>query len=191
MKISDKHILCLLAVVMFVTGYSLSLNSGTNTAATSDKVGYVGIPCIQVTRANGEVEPQLCTHNIITTLGKNWIKEMAMGSGAPGNNWTRIAIGGNSSPLAVGDATLGGIWNSCGLANVTGTMVAIGTGNWSIQNQWTSSCDNSYVNTTGIYNYTTGAGAASGNLLAEAYWSPNTNLMNGDKLNVTYYTWVA
>ena len=69
-----------------------------------------------------------------------------------------------------------------------GTQNIIGNGNWSIWIQWTSTCDTTYVNSTGIYN---GTGVASGSLMAEAHWVPGTILNTGDKLNVTYYTWVA
>ena len=48
--------------------------------------------------------------------------------------------------------------------------------------QWTSTCDNAYVNGTGLYNST----AADKILFAETNFTSSVTLMNGDKLNVTW-----
>jgi len=193
MKISDKHFSILIAVAIVISSYALATKSSSSIDALDEKIGYIGVPCIQVTRVNGNVEPQICTHNLITNGGKEWVKKAAMGGGSQLSNWTRLAVGGNTSAeLAATDITLANIWVNCGLTNATGTQTSMGTGNWSIWYQWTATCDSAQVNNTGIYNFTSEvAGAASGNLLAEARWTPSTQLMNGDKINVTYYTWVA
>ncbi|MEM3609575.1 MAG: hypothetical protein QXK49_01805 [Candidatus Aenigmatarchaeota archaeon] len=169
----------ILALIIALIALALTLNFNSPVTSTTQSIKYTGVACIY---KNSELVT--CKHNIITNKGKDLIKTDMMGTGAV--TLDQLAVANSTSAQSASDTDLQGEWTTCGLARATGALTSIGTGNWSINYQWTSTCDNVYVNATGIYNTT-----ASGNLFAETTWSPTTTLMNGDKLNVTYYTWVS
>jgi len=169
----------ILALTLVLIALAVIFNFNGSTSSASQDIKYTGVACIY---KNNELVA--CNHNIITNRGKDLIKIDMMGTGTV--TLDQLAVANNTVAQSASDTDLQGEWSTCGLSRTTGTLTSIGTGNWSINYQWTSSCDNVYVNATGIYNTT-----ASGNLFAETTWSPTTTLMNGDKLNVTYYTWVS
>jgi hypothetical protein len=138
----------------------------------NENLKYTGVACIY--KNDKLIE---CKHNLITNRGKDLIKLDMMGSAVV--TLDQLALANNTSPQSASDTNLQGEWTTCGLARATGTLTSIGTGNWSINYQWTSTCDNAIVNATGIYNTT-----ALGNLFAETTFA-TTTLMNGDKINVT------
>ncbi len=164
-----------LAVVLAVT-----LSFGGNSA--NDKFSLQGMVCIY---KNGQLIE--CKHNLITNAGKDHIKEcIGAGSTTSGCRMGYLALANCTNGVSASDTSLcnGQEWTTCGLARADATYNSIGTGNWSHTYQWTSSCDNAIVNATGLFNASSG-----GTLFAETTFTSVT-LMNGDKLNVTYYTWV-
>jgi hypothetical protein len=144
----------------------------------NENLKYTGVACIY---KNDQLIG--CYHNLITNQGKNFIKQDMMGTVAITLN--KLAIANSTTAQSAADTSLAGEWSTCGLARATGTLTDIGIGNWSINYVWTSTCDNAIVNATGIYNET-----GTTVLFAETTF-PTTTLMNGDKINVTYYTWVS
>ena len=178
-------------IPILVISLAFSLFANIPGQINSDGIKYTGVACRQVIRADGTVEPQECVHNIVTTAGKNAIKDYVGLSNAAKANFSTLAVANCSLGQAVGDTDLcgGERWTTCSVTIAgpdTGFPNSQGTGNWSTSHQWTSSCDTVYVNATGVYNST-----APGTMLAEANWTPVTTLMNGDKLNVTYYIWIT
>lgn len=172
-----KKIVIATVILSIITMFILQTNFLNS--MTFSNIKYTGVACIY---KNDELIT--CKHNIITDRGKDLIKIDMMGTGAV--TLDKLAIANNTVAQSASDTNLQGEWTTCGLSVATVTPTSVGTGNWSVSNQWTSTCDNAYVNATGVYNTTT-----SGNLFAETTWSPTTTLMNGDKLTVTYYMWVS
>jgi hypothetical protein len=173
-----KEKIWLVAIPLALVAVALLVNLKAQQVMTSENLKYTGVACVY---KNDQLIG--CYHNLITNRGKDLIKIDMMGTGAV--TLDQLALANNTVAQSASDTNLQGEWTTCGLARVTGTLTSIGTGNWSISYQWTSTCDNAIVNATGIYNTT-----FSGNLFAETTFA-TTTLMNGDKINVTYYTWVS
>ena len=149
-----------------------------------------GLVCPTVERVDGSIEVLECSSNAITTEGKNHIR-YSIGKAAGGNAAFDYLAIGNGTATSVSDTTLASEQTACGLARAQGTYTADAVaGNWSIQYQWTTSCDGGIViNTTGLFNAS--SAGATDTLLADADLSNSVTLQDGDKLNITYYTWVA
>jgi len=186
----NKKVLVLVTSVVVLIGISvLSIYSVSATPINSDisyGVKYTGIACEQVIRVDGTVEDLGCQHNLVTNRGLEIVKTALNGT-AGFWNLTNLTVGGNTTPQSAADTSLANAFATNGLAPVLATYTVMGTGNSSLNYQWTVATAQSTVNTTGIYNQT----SANTNFFAEAYWTPATVLQIGDKLNVTYYWWVA
>jgi hypothetical protein len=168
----------ILAILPLIVIAAILTSSAKIQLGVNENLKYTGVACIY---KNDQLIG--CYHNLITNRGKDLIKLDMMGQAVV--TLDQLALANNTVAQSASDTNLQGEWTTCGLARATGTLTSIGTGNWSINYVWTSTCDNAIVNATGIYNTT-----ASGNLFAETTF-PTTTLMNGDKINVTYYTWVS
>lgn len=188
----NKKILSLMALlIVAIIGISVFSATTVHTSTASQGIQYAGlqytgIACIQKISKDGVVIDYGCRHNLITNKGLEMVKTALNGTVG---NWelTNLTVGGNTSAMAATDTDLANIFSTNGLSPATATYTRIGTGNSSLNYQWTVTTAQSIVNSTGIYN-TTGAG---GNLFSEASWTPTTTLQIGDKLNITYYWWVA
>jgi len=125
-----------------------------------------------------------CEHNIWMDLGKNATAQYL--GNVPGASGFKLISLGNGTTPAAGDTGLNNEINDCGLANVTGEYEKLGANiaNWTIGNQWTSSCDGVTVNTTGLFNGTGGTYFAGSDFT-------DANLNNGDKLTVNYTIWIT
>jgi hypothetical protein len=168
----------ILAILPLILIAAILTSSAKIQLGVNDNLKYTGVACIY---KNDQLIG--CYHNLITNRGKDLIKLDMMGQAEV--TLDQLALANNTVAQSATDTNLQGEWTTCGLARATGTLTSIGIGNWSINYVWTSTCDNVIVNATGIYNTT-----APGNLFAETTF-PTTTLMNGDKINVTYYTWVS
>ncbi len=171
--------------------FALPILSGTGAGENTGTAGveWNGIVCPTVIKADGNIETMDCSHNTITTEGKNHIRK-ALGNNELGATAFKYLAVGNGTAAAAGDTSLNSEITDCGLARAAGTYTADAVaGNWSQQYQWTSTCDNIIVNTTGLFNAST-AGATD-TILADADFSASVTLQTGDKLNVTYITWVT
>ena len=155
-------------------------------APISQGINYVGIACMQVTRADGSIEDIGCSHNLITNIGLEMLKQSVNGT-AGYWNLTNLTAGGNTSAMAATDTDLANIFLAAsGLGPKSAIYTRIGNGNSSLNYEWTALAI-SAVNSTGIYNTT----LSPAKLFAEASWTPSTTLQINDKLNVTYYWWIA
>lgn len=70
----------------------------------------------------------------------------------------------------------------CGLANASGTYNSLGTGNWTIDVTFTSSCDGLATNSTRLQNWTHNPFAGED--------FTHTNLDNTDTININWSVWV-
>lgn len=164
---------------------TIPLLSQLNPTIPQDTLKWTGLMCPVVERADGSIEEIDCYHNTITTVGKNHI-EYQLGTGMGSAAFDYLAIG-NGSAVAAASTSLNGEKDECGLTRQQGTYVSDAVaGNWSIQYQWTSTCDSKLVNTTALFNAT-----SAGTMLAGGTFSSAVTLNTGDKLNVTYHTWVS
>ena len=93
--------------------------------------------------------------NLITTVGLNHIKYL-VGEGQGTNAMKYIALGNGTDPEA-GSTELSGEWASCGLSRATGNYYSNGDGNWTISASFTANEDGCKVNTTAVFNDTSGA----------------------------------
>jgi hypothetical protein len=167
----------LVAIPLALVAVALLVNLKAQQVMTGENLKYTGVACVY---KNDQLIG--CYHNLITNNGKNLIKQDMMGTATVTLN--QIAIANNTVAQSASDTTLQGEWTTCGLAKATGTLTDIGVGNWSINYQWTSTCNNAIVNATGIYD------SVSNTLFAETTF-PTTTLQANDKINITYYTWVS
>ena len=170
----DKLILPLLVIpaiiiVMLVNNSNFSLNQ-------KDFIKYKGVVCIY---KNNELVG--CNHNLLVNSGKDMILN-ALARGGLGNI-TTIAVANNTVAQAATDTSLQGEWTTCGLARAQANeFTRNGYGNWTIAYTWTVTCDNVYVNATGLYNST-------GTLFAETTM-PLVILYTTDSLKVSWTIWV-
>jgi len=174
----------LILVLIGISVYSINASYSISFSSTN-KEGLKEHGAVYVYK-NGELVAH--STNIITTRGKLLIQMAANGTADAYLN--NLTVANNTATQVVGDVELQGAYGTlaptCTLAGATATLTAVGAGNQSLTYQWTSGCNNAYVNATGIYNAT-----GTGNLFAETTWTPTTTLQSGDKLNVTYYWWIA
>jgi len=181
--VSIALVFTVVAISAITTGY---FSSTVSSGPVGEDFGYVGIACTQVIRADGNVEDLGCQHNLITTIGKEYIKA-ALNSTAGMWNFTNLTLGGNTSAMAVGDTDLANIFSgSTNLTLGSAAYAYISAGNSSLSREWTANAT-AIVNSTGIYNTSN----AAAKLFAEAYFGSSTTLLSGDKINVTYYWWIA
>lgn len=170
---------------MLFLAFAIPMLSQKNPTNGIDTFKWHGLMCPEVERADGSIEKMDCWHNTVTNAGKDHI-EYHLGTGMGSGAFDYLAIG-NGSAVAAASTTLDGEKDECGLTRQQGTYVSDAVnGNWSIQYQWTSSCDSKNVNTTALFNAT-----SAGTMLAGGTFSSAVTLNNGDKLNVTYHTWVS
>lgn len=172
-------------ITAITIGESLGINellAGSADTGIGANLHYEGMACVTAI-VSGEKVDLGCKHNIITTGGKNMIRDSAMG--VNWNKLNRLAIANNTVAQGASDTSLQGIYSTCDLGIQSVTPLLIGTGNWSVNYTWTSSCDSTYVNATGIYNETTATA-----LFAETTFTTVT-LNTNDQLQIIYYTWVS
>ncbi len=184
----------ILLVGVFVIGFSMS-----DKPIPSDSLGttleYNSMVTIQTTgdfegrqTPLGEWEVVSKNHNVLYDTGKEGIEALVGAGGASDAfDWIELC---NSSTSSCGEPTAGkteaySAHTTCGLSKVAGTQgtTSAESGNWTVYNSFTSSCDNTETNVSRLQN-------AVGDDLAGANYS-NVNLMNGDKLNLTWVIWVT
>ena len=130
--------------------------------------------------SNGKIKFYSEHPALLTNAGKESIE------GILGNQFSSeptvdyIAVGGNTSAMSVTDTTLANEFATCGLTRAQGTYASTGTGAWRLEKDFavTGTCNN--INSTALFN-----ASSTGCMLAEDVIS-NTNVINGDTLNITW-----
>jgi len=171
-------IIGLFTIVVIAAVLLLSSVKTGKLAGIGEGIKYTGIMCYQVND-----NPPVCSPNTYTNFGMNVTRDALTGSG----DVKYISVG-NGSAVAAATVALDSEINECGVTSyASGTVTALLTsvGNYSIQKQYSVTCGVPLVNTTGIYN------ASSGNtLFAGDTISPSvSNLASGDTLTITWYIW--
>lgn len=171
----------LLVLVAGIAVSNYQPNNAIPGQSANEQIGPIHIsgPCKIVSDDKGNVLSNVCQHNLLTTVGVNSFKAAA-GQGAS-IKWTKLSIGNSTTTQAIGDTALGGEFASCGLDPQEGTYVTCGNGCWNVTYTWTSTCDNVWVNATGVYNST-----GSNQLIAETAFATGDTLQTNYKYNITW-----
>jgi len=142
----------------------------------------------QITKAiydeNGNLISLETKPNVITNAGLDHIKYL-VGQGLSSDAVIYIALGNGTSPTAT-STTLDNEWTTCGLSRTAGTFYSNGVGNWTISASWTSTCDGAAVNTTAIFNATSG-----GTMFAGDTFSSTDTLNKNYQLVLNWTFWVT
>jgi len=167
----------LFAIVIAAVLLLSSVKTG-KLAGIGEGIKYTGIACYQVND-----NPPVCSPNTYTNFGKNVTRDALTGHG----DVKYIAVG-NGSAVVAANTTLDWEINECGITNQTAGTVTIldaSVGNYSIQLQYSITCGVAVVNTTGIFNKSTGDTLFAGDTISPAV----SNLASGDTLTITWYIW--
>jgi len=182
----NKAIL-LASVLIASLAAMMAIMTSINTIVSIKEPMYSGSSvCARILRASGIVEDLGCNENTWTNSGKNWTRD-CIGQGVCGATaFKYLALGNTSAPSAT-STTLAGEIADCGLARASGTYVTetASVGNWTIYYTWTSTCNNEVVNTTAVFNATSGGIMLAGTTITSA------TLQSSDQLQVNYTKWVS
>lgn len=156
-----------------------SLQMANKGGTPTDSFNWNGLICA-CKNSNGVCYEGLaganCNHNVITNVGKDAIEDRMFNNGT---SFNYLAVGNGTVP-AVADTTLNNEIATGGLSRAVGTYYSNGVGNWSLVKTYTASATLVSVNSTAIFNLSSG-----GTMLAGGTFS-NTNLNSGDTLTVNY-----
>ena len=177
-------ILAVIIIGVFALGYSQNDSPSNDVGGV---ISYHSSICKTVTRADGTIEPTMCSHNVLYNTGKDEIETyLADGLGA-GDAFDWIELGNASADSGTPQADKSEAYTPygavCGLDTVAGTVDANpGNGNWSVHHEFTSTCDG--VNMT-MVRFTNAAGDdLSGNDFTIV------TLQNLDKILINGTFWV-
>lgn len=179
-------VLSLFAIFAIVTITS-SQDSGLAAIQTSQGMNHQDIWCSQIYRnATDTWEAPDCrvNDNTYTNAGKNATRDYLWGTA--GANFDFIALGNTTSTSAT-STTLGGEQgNANNLTRAQGTIYNLGqAGNVTVSFTFTAN-DTSFVNTTAVFNASTG-----GTLFAGFDLSSSVTFQSGDKLTINGTFWSA
>lgn len=186
METKYKFMIPFFALLLIIGTYAITSSIQPSENENIIGINYQGDVCVTVTRAEGTVEPTQCSSNTLYDTGAEAIEDY-LGDGTGGNDafdWIILCnatsgIGGTGCGVPAAAKTenytaLGG----CGMDNVTGTVGDNANGNWSVWNEFTSSCDNIETNVTRLRNDDDDDLAGNNFTLV--------TLQNGDKLTVNW-----
>lgn len=187
-----------IVVISFITGAFLASNFSMTPSVTSVPSGgeelslkYTGALCVYINGKEWE-----CKKNLFTDLGKNYTKQALLGAYASNVITEFIGVSRLNSSQAGTDIALQGEYGvdypACGMgraaATTRNTTVNCETsscpGNFTVTNEFTSTCDSRDVNATGLFDVISGS-----TLFALANFTTAT-LNTNDKINVTWFIWV-
>ena len=126
--------------------------------------------------------------NVLYNTGKEAIEDYLM-EGAGNNDafdWIQLCNASTSSCGApsAGKTEAYSLHTTCGMVGVAGTAgTNAASGNWTVYNEFTSSCDNTKTNVSRLVN------DDDDDLAGNSFTM--VTLQNGDKLNVTWDVWVT
>ena len=173
----------LMLVGVFALGGSMNATpSSTNT----QMIKYNSMVCTDVIRADGTIEDNGCSHNVLYTTGKELIETFIGTGSTDACDWIELCdsvAAGCGTPVVGSTETYTAHAND-GMQKVAGTVASNGgSGNFSVWNTFTSSATNQLTNVSHLLN---GAGDKfAGNSFALV------NLSNGDSLLINWTIWVT
>jgi len=141
-----------------------------------------------IVHKNGEFVGE--TENLLTNLGRQIIATKLFFGNQTQVRW--IAVGGNTTSMTAGDTILaneagGGLNRTNG--QCTPILSAVGVQNVTCSRVFTADAT-FQVNSTGLFNQTSGVAGENTGFFAEAPFA-HVTLQSGDTLNITWNVWVA
>jgi len=194
MKINIEKFAIVILTVALLGMFSVMQTSNLMASSGSTQgVGYVGMVCREITRADGTFEDLGCNKNTLINKGKNYTTSQLTSTpdtADASDIISTIQLGNTSAPNAE-DTTFQGVIGDCGLAEYT-TLTWISqknntgysNGNVSTNYEWTSTCNSVVVNQTALVS------ADDDHYFAGNSFTDVTLQIN-DQLNVTWYVWVT
>ena len=185
MKLRLEYSVPLLVICILTMTLAWTLGTTTNVPSGGSTQGLSYGSAVYIYK-NGELISQ--SENLLFTGGNETVETALTGGtiGTVQNITLCDASTGCGEPL-IGDGSE--TWNEytdCGLSGALGTITDQGTGNFSVANTFTSTCDGKIVNVTRISNATASAGV---------YFAGNNftsvTLQTADQLTVTWYIWIS
>ncbi|MCD6572260.1 MAG: hypothetical protein J7K62_03210 [Thermoplasmata archaeon] len=150
-----KILIILIALVVFSFPIIISVdNLGSSGNQITSPINYKATVCVRILRADGTIDNVGCSSNVITESGLNHIKYL-LGTGISSDAVKYIALGNGTAPTSTSTSLNNEITN-CGLTRAEGTYTSNGVGNWNISKTWTSTCDGVPINTTALFNASSG-----------------------------------
>lgn len=178
----------LLVAFLCITAFALAFATPSVPAlpvagAEAPAIQYVGIVNVVACHADGTVFFNETNHNLITNIGKDFVKTQIADNPNTGNKAIYIALSTNSSTPAATWTILPNEINSGGLARATGTYTSTGTGQWTVSKTFTATSSFTGVQLAGLH---WSATSGSDNNLFAANTFSSVNLISGDQLTVTW-----
>ena len=179
----SKIVLSALSILLIASIFLVFSSSQNQIPSADDSVGIEYHSNVCVYKNNELVQ---CDHNLLYDTGKELIKTYLGDTGGASDGVDQISLcnatAGCQAPVAGASETFS-LLNSCGMEEATGTYASVGTGNWTITNQFTSTCNNIVTNSTRLQN-TAGTNFAGNNFTL-------VTLQNQDALTVVWNIWVV
>ena len=195
---SKVFLIPLAIIVVSVFSFYLGSNFSTTFSSTTEtpvegemSLKFTGALCVYINGKEWE-----CKKNLFTDLGKNYTKQALLGAYASNVITEFIGVSRLNTSQAGTDTALQGEYSvdypACGMgraaATTRNTTVNCETtscpGNWTVTNEFTSTCDSRDVNATGLFDVISGS-----TMFAEANFTTAT-LNTNDKINITWFVWV-
>lgn len=128
----------------------------------------------------GNIKSYSESHNVLVNNGKDFLKVcLGVNASCGSSAFDFIAVGNGSAPTSASTSLANEIAES-GLSRSFGTYTSTGTGAWKVEKVFTVTGNVNSINSTAILN-----ASSSGTLMAGDTFS-NTNVANGDSLNITW-----
>ena len=159
--------------------------------ATTDSVGPHGYVVISAKHADGTEFYHHEDHNLITTVGKDFISKQIGGTtGIETNGANYIALTTTAVTPAAGDTALSGEITTGGLGRAQGTYAhTAGQNTFTVSKTFTATATATNVQAAGLFTAavtgTPGAGGDDGTMMAENQFTA-VSLANNDQLTITW-----
>lgn len=193
MKINiEKFAIVILTVALLGMFSVMQTGNLMASSGSTQYVGYVGVVCREITRADGTFEYLGCSRNTLINKGKNHTTSQLAStpSAASATDIIDTIQLANTTPPHAEESSLTGVISDCGLAEYASLSwieqknnTGYSNGNISTNYEWTSTCNSVVVNTTALI--------TNGNVYFAGNTFTDVTLQINDQLNVTWYVWVT
>lgn len=181
---NEKYIIGIVTLLAFLT---IAMTTLPGKQVSSDNsIKYGSMVCVY--KNNELVGP--CKHNLFTSWGKNWTRDLIGNWEGGGQAMKYIGIA-NVSTGCVDANSLNGLTDAGALDTATNPVAGgyavntVSAGNWTISKVFTAQETINNVNATGLYNTT------SEQLMFACNNFSSVSLLQNDQINVTWYIWVT
>ena len=146
---------------------------------TQQSLGWKGDVYVTVKDQEGNVKYYYEGSNLLTDAGANALKSLIGDGSGTAVAYDYIAVGNGTVP-ATGSTTLDSEIAEAGLSRAQGSYTSLGTGHWKIEKVYSVTGTVEDVNSTALFN-----ASSSGTMIAGDTFT-DTNVANGDSLNISW-----